>query len=241
MSAFRNTAAALALGLTGGLALPSGAFADCNTGLASLNDSYNSGRVDVVLGALKGVTSDDSCSSGRVVGAKRQAASVVARFASARVAEGRVDEAEAIILQAPALHWAVQAVRGDIAAKRGNREDAAGFYNSALDLLADPRLTNQTKQLAPIAKRLAGLAQENMMLAGTTESALSRGDAPSGVLRFVARGLAVEKAGAGGADAYKPDDYQEPDKIAVYQPPKKDDIYVAPKKEEGPFAYLHLC
>ena len=45
--------------------------------------------------------------------------------------------------------------------------------------------------------------------------------------------LAVEKAGSGGADVYKPDDYQEPDKIAVYQPPKKDeDEYKAPKKDD---------
>ena len=236
MSALRNTAAALALGL----ALPGAAIAACSDSLSNLKASYGSSQMVSVLMALDVVAKDETCSRTQIVSARRQAASVVAGLAQRRLAAGDIDGAEALIKQAPALHWAVQAVRGDIASKRGNRSEAAAMYNGAMDTLSDPSLTKQTPQLAPVAKKLAGLAQENMMLAGSSETSLARGGESSGVLRFVARGLAIEKVGAGEADPYKAEDYavktvDDDVKEAAPKVEYKEEevkVYVAPKKED---------
>ena len=234
MSALRCGAAVVALSV----AWAGMAAADCATGLAALKSSYSSGEPAPVLSALNAVTTDQTCARVQTVAARRQAASVIAGYAQKALAAGDVNAADAIIQKAPALHWAVQAVRGDIAAKRGDRTEAAALYNEALDTLADPSLTQQTPRLAAIAKRLAGLAQENMMLAGTSESSLKRGGESSGVLRFVARGLAIEKVGAEAAAPYKADDYE--DKVAIKKAPDVKEIYkaeevttyVEPKKDD---------
>lgn len=143
-------------------------------------------------------------------------------------------------MKAPRLHWAVQAVRGEIAAKRGQREEAARLFNAALDTITDPELTKSNPALIPHAERIAKLAQENMMLAGTIDSTVTRGGGTRGVMRSAVRGIAIEAVG-GDADP----DYHEAEYVGgdTYdEPPKQDhaegkDDYVAPPAYEEPEDY----
>jgi outer membrane protein OmpA-like peptidoglycan-associated protein len=164
------------------------------------------------MAAWSGVAAATDCSSTTLVAARGQTSAALARLAQSLLAEGKVDAAEAIVLQAPGMHWAVQAVRGDIAAMRGLRDEAAKLYNAALDTLGDPGLTTQSKQLEPVAQRLASLAQENMMLAGSMRTSVARGGEATGVMGMMSRGLAVEKVPAPAPQA----------------PASNDQTYVAP-------------
>ena len=214
------------------------ARADCKSVTDALKGSYSTGQAGTIAAAISDVNAQNGCSSEAIIAYKRQGASRIARLASEALAMGQIDEAEGIILQARTLHWAVQAVRGDIAAARGQRGEASRLYNAALDTLSDPELTVQKPALAGIAKRLTGLAQENMMLAGTLEGTLSRGAEPTGVMKFIARGLRIEKVGD-DAEPYQADDSyavadvdetyggEVPEEYAISQ----GDAYVAPEQE----------
>jgi outer membrane protein OmpA-like peptidoglycan-associated protein len=197
-------------------AAPGHAQTACDTALAALTGSFDGGNVPAIMGAWAAVQATPGCPAATVAGARSQTSAVIARSAQAALATGDVDGAEAIVLQAPGMHWAVQAVRGDIAAKRGQRDEAAKLYNAALDTLGDPGLTVQYQQLVPVAERLAKLAQENMMLAGSMKTSVARGGKATGVMGMVSRGLSIEKVAAPPAD---------PD----YVPPKEGDAgYVEP-------------
>ncbi len=197
------------------MAGPALAQSTCDTATQALQISYDSGDPTAIVTAYKAVQAGADCPDATVVAARAQASSVIARLAQAVLANGDVNGAEAIVLQAPGVHWAVQAVRGDIAAKRGQRGEAAKMYNAALDTLGDPGLTVQSEQLVPVAEQLTKLAQENMMLAGTMSTSLARGGKATGVMAGVARGLAIEPAAA-PADTY-------------VAPPKEGEAgYVAP-------------
>ena len=178
------------LALTG----PATAQTACEGATAALTASFGAADVPSVLAAWRAVQSSLDCPPATITGARGQTSAVIARVAQGQMAQGDVDGAEATVLQAPGMHWAVQAVRGDIAAARGQRAEAAKLYNAALDTLGDPGLTVQSKQLEPVATRLAQLAQENMMLAGSMDSSISRGGEATGVMGMVSRGLVIEKA-----------------------------------------------
>ena len=192
------------------LAGPASAQAACDGAIAALTSSFTSGDVTAVMAAWGIVQSTPDCPAATVTGARSQTSAVLARAAQAQLATGDVDGAETVVLQAPGMHWAVQAVRGDIAAARGQRDEAAKLYNAALDTLGDPGLTVQSEQLVPVATRLAQLAQENMMLAGSMNTTISRGGKATGVMGMVTRGLVIEKvpvAGAAADPAYVAPDY----------------------------------
>ena len=174
-------------------AAPIAAQTACERAIAALSASFAAADVPTVLAAWTAVQASPDCAPATVSGARGQTSAIVARVAQAQMAAGDVNGAEATVLQAPGMHWAVQAVRGDIAAARGQRDEAAKLYNAALDTLGDPGLTVQSKQLEPVARRLAQLAQENMMLAGSMNSTISRGGAATGVMGMVSRGLVIEK------------------------------------------------
>jgi outer membrane protein OmpA-like peptidoglycan-associated protein len=162
---------------------------DCNLLLTQLTDSYASRAADEILGALGSLEKMGACAPEVIENSKRQVSAVMAQLAQQAIQSGDDEQAGALVRKAPALHWAIQAVRGDLAAKNGDRSEAADLYNTAIDTLSDPALTEQNPRLVPVAQKLARLAQENMMLAGTSRSALKRGGEISGVLR----GLIVEK------------------------------------------------
>ncbi len=72
-----------------------------------------------------------------------------------------------------------------------------------------------------MAERLLALAQENMMLAGSMESSVTRGGGVSGVMGVAARGLAIEK------------DDPKPAPVEAYVPPKAPEGYVPPPPPQG--------
>lgn len=191
------------------LAGPAAAQTGCDGAIAGLTASFAAADVPAVLAAWAAVKTSPDCPAATVTGARGQTSAVIARLAQGQMAQGDIDGAEATVLQAPGMHWAVQAVRGDIAAARGQRGEAAKLYNAALDTLGDPGLTVQSQQLEPVATRLAQLAQENMMLAGSMDSSISRGGAATGVMGMVSRGLVIEKVPAAAAadPAYVAPDY----------------------------------
>lgn len=226
----------LAAGLAA-LAGPALSQSACDTATAALTATFDGGDVPAIIAAWAAVQATADCPPATVTGSRSQTSAVIARSAQGLLAAGDVDGAEAVVLQAPGMHWAVQAVRGDIAAKRGQRDEAAKLYNAALDTLGDPGLTVQSEQLVPVAERLAKLAQENMMLAGSMKTSVARGGKATGVMGMVSRGLAVEKVAAADP-AYAepaPDGYVAPKEgEAGYVAP--DPNYVAPK--EGDAAYV---
>ncbi|WP_075216010.1 OmpA family protein [Mongoliimonas terrestris] len=193
----------LGIGLAG-LPAPATAQTGCAGTLAALQATYGKADLAAVLAGWKSVEADATCAPAQVSGARSQVSAVIARLAQDRLASGDVDGAEETVRQAPGVHWAVQAVRGDIAAKRGERDEASKLYNAALDSIGDPALTAQSEGLVPVASRLAMLAQENMMLAGSMEATVTRGGEASGVMAVIARGLAVERAAAGAPAAAAP-------------------------------------
>lgn len=195
--------------LLAGVTLPGVVLADgCPDALKALRGTYTAGTVDEILNAVTVLRSGRACNDRTTSLAISQASGVLANRAGRFVAQGDYARAEEILALAPGLHWAVQAVRGDIAAARGNRDEAAQLYNAALDTITDPALTPPDEKLIPVAERLAQLAQENIMLAGTLDGTVTRGGSPSGVLKAAKRGIAIESTTE-----------PEPEKVAATEEP----------------------
>ncbi|MFT4708066.1 MAG: outer membrane protein OmpA-like peptidoglycan-associated protein [Ascidiaceihabitans sp.] len=171
------------------------AAATCDEALAGLRSAFGGQSTSALLNAVDAVKSS-GCTQATERVAMGQASAILAKFAQAQVAADDLAGAEETLTHAPALHWAVQAIRGDIAAKRGDREEAAQMYSAALDTITDPALTPPDKRLLPVADRIARLAQENIMLSGSLSSTVTRGGQASGVLKSAMRGIQIEKAGA---------------------------------------------
>lgn len=189
----------------------------CNQALGQLNGSFNSGNLNKVMDAVGKLRDDSDCNQATVSAGLRQASGVIAGFAQQYIDKGDKASAQALLDKAPAVHWAVQALRGDLAAAKKQNAEAARLYNSALDTITDPALTPQSNQLKPIVERLTKLARENMMLAGTLASALSRGGKPTGIMKLASRGIVIE------ADPGVADHNEEP-KIVQPLPTQKDQI-----------------
>lgn len=171
-----------------------GVAATCDEALAALRAEFAGNNKSALLAASDAVRGA-GCNLATERAAMGQTSAVLAQRAQALVAVDDLAGAEAMLTGAPALHWAVQAVRGDIAAKRGNRDEAAQMYNAALDTITDPALTPPDARLVPVAERITRLAQENMMLSGSLSSTVTRGGAASGVLKSAMRGIAIEAVG----------------------------------------------
>jgi len=169
------------------------AAASCDDALAQLRSAISSDSTPALLSAFDMVRSA-GCSEETNRITMGQVSAALATQAQARVAAGDLTGAEEALTHAPSLHWAVQAIRGDIAAKRGARGEAAQMYNAALDTITDPALTPPNSRLVPVADRIARLAQENMMLSGNLSASVTRGGQASGVLKSAMRGIRIEKA-----------------------------------------------
>ena len=184
--------------------LPGAALADpCGDALAALQGSYGGDHAQIVA-AAQAFRDGAACNDATTLRALSQSSGVLAQKAQALVAAGDLDGAEAMLTGAPGLHWALQVVRADIAAARGNRAEAAQLYNDALDTISDPAVTPADPRLVPVAERIARLAQENMMLSGTLDSTVKRSGAASGVLRAAQRGIRIEPVPAPAPPAPQP-------------------------------------
>jgi uncharacterized caspase-like protein/surface antigen len=98
-------------------------------------------------------------------GVKRSMAQITAINAENLVQQGKLAEAETWLKRAPTMVWNTQVVYGEIAAHRKQWQNAADFFNQALDLMDDLQATPQAPTLAEIEK-VYQLAQEAQLLAG---------------------------------------------------------------------------
>ncbi len=177
-----------------GLTVPAStvAAADCTTALADLNAAVGSAEAPDIGNAIAGFKQAAACNAPTRAVALRKSAALLAQRAQGHLTQDQIGAALSLLDQAPALHWLVQVTRADIAAKQDRRADAASLYNAALDTIMDVALTPEQDQLAGVAKRVAQLAQENTMLAGTLEGSVKRGGDASGVYKALARGIVFE-------------------------------------------------
>jgi outer membrane protein OmpA-like peptidoglycan-associated protein len=232
---FVSSAAAVVLAL--GLPLAAQADTACSDVLAGLKPISTPAQVPDLLAVWKAIEAS-SCDARQILAARSQTSAFVAQIAQDELDSGDAAGAEALIKQAPGVHWAVQALRGDLAAKRGDRGEAARMYNAAIDTLGDPGQTVQNEALVPVAEQLAALAQENMMLAGSMESSVTRGGGSSGVMKMASRGLSVEKVNAEHATAQPDPAYQPPAQPdPAYVPPAQPDPAYQPPAQPDP-AYV---
>lgn len=174
------------------VAAPAAAGAACDTALSGLRNQIDAGSVPMMRLALDRLDAE-GCNRPTQRAAARRVAGAMARQAQGHIREGRLDQAQEILRQVPALHWLVQSSRADIAMARGQHGEAAKLYNDALDTLSDPALTVQRQELVPVIRTIAQLAQENMMLAGTMSATLSPRGEPSGLMGVLQRGITQEK------------------------------------------------
>jgi outer membrane protein OmpA-like peptidoglycan-associated protein len=204
----------------------------CNDVLARLQPIATAAEVPALLTTWKDIEASN-CDARQILAARSQTSAFIAQVAQDELDAGDTAGAEALIKQAPGVHWAVQALRGDLAAKRGDRGEAARMYNAAIDTIGDPQQTVQNEALVPVAEQLAALAQENMMLAGSMESSVTRGGGSSGVMAMASRGLSVEKINAA---AKTPEAYvAQTDPAPEYQAPAQDPAtYQAPAADYQP-------
>ena len=190
-----NRVHALGFWLVAPFILISGAgyASECNTALAQLNTGLAESSNEVVSGQIKSFRADTTCNEKTRSTALIRAAGIMAQRAQQSLGDGDKAAATDWLDIAPSLHWLVQVTRADIAASENKRAEAAGYYNAALDTIIDRQLTPEQDQLVGIAKRVAQLAQENTMLAGTLEGSVKRGGNGSGVYKALTRGITFEK------------------------------------------------
>jgi outer membrane protein OmpA-like peptidoglycan-associated protein len=92
---------------------------------------------------------------------------LAATYAQNLLSQGQLEEAKQWLTPryAPANVWQTQVVRGDLAWQSRQWEDAALFYNQALDLLNDPKAVLTPPSLAE-KQRVYQLAAETQLLTG---------------------------------------------------------------------------
>ncbi len=169
-------------------AFPGLAAADCDTARAELSGRFNTTPIAELAEAARQLGTA-GCDEVATDGALRQLSSLAARRADALLGGGDPDAADAMLDQAPVLHWEVLAMRGALGTARGDHASAARFYNQALDTLGAPEITPQDPALEPVVPRLMALAQESMMLADSASSALRSDGSSAGVMRAISAAL----------------------------------------------------
>lgn len=216
----RRAITALTLSL---VAAPAMAQTPCEKALAGVQTRIDGGSVQEMRLALKRLDAA-GCNAPTRRAAARRTAGAIARLAQGHIRDGRLDQAEQMLSQVPALHWLMQASRADIAMARGQNGEAARLYNDAIDTLGDPDLTPQRPALVPVIQSIAQLAQENMMLAGTMSATLSQRGEPNGLMSMVTRGLSQEPLPAPTAETAT----AEPETPPADEAPQTADPEIAP-------------
>lgn len=132
---------------------------------------------------------DLGCDAEVVRTALQTTSSLAARRASSLLQSGDTEKAAALLDSAPLMHWEVLAMRGALASRRGAYDEAARAYNLALDTLGAADVTAQNPGLEPAVPRLVALAQEAMLVSGSTRATIRVDGSVSGVMRALELGL----------------------------------------------------
>ncbi len=110
---------------------------------------------------------NSDCSGDYLTDLQRQMSDLAATYARHFLNQGQPEEAKKWLTfrYAPVNVWQTQMVRGDLAWQGKQWEDAALFYNQALDLLNDPKAVLTPPSLAE-KQRVYQLAAETQLLTG---------------------------------------------------------------------------
>ncbi|OQY52692.1 MAG: hypothetical protein B6247_16395 [Candidatus Parabeggiatoa sp. nov. 2] len=144
---------------------PSRSCGDFNT---PVNQALQAKNLDELAGLLVKLKRQADCSVDYLKKLKRNMSDIAAAKARDFVQRGQLAEAEKWLQHkyAPVNSWTTQDVRGEIATKHKQWKKAAVFYNNALDLINNPKVTVQKPSPAEI-ERVQKLAIETQLVAGT--------------------------------------------------------------------------
>ncbi|MFM8331116.1 MAG: OmpA family protein [Candidatus Methylumidiphilus sp.] len=117
---------------------------------------------------------------------------LLAKQAKILVDQHKLSEAETLLDKANALPWPVHGVRGDIAAKRQQWEEAAQQYHLAYDILNDPQQFDPAQDRAETKRWMYQLASEAQLIAEKVDVISGRDGEDS--LLLGARDIAVEES-----------------------------------------------
>ncbi len=130
----------------------------------------------------------DSCPDSYINAVKRSIADIAAAKADSLVQEGKISAAEKWLKHAETMTWGTQVVRGDIAVRRQDWQNASIFYNQTLDLIHDPEATLQAPSNAQIEK-IYQQATEAQILTANVKNTISRNGQANGMMRGKIRGF----------------------------------------------------
>jgi outer membrane protein OmpA-like peptidoglycan-associated protein len=131
------------------------------------------------------------CPSSYIDAVKRSMSDIAAAKADRLVQQGRLAAAENWLKRAKALTWGTQVVRGEIAVRRQDWQNASVFYNQTLDLINDKQATPQAPPKAQI-ETIFKQAEEAQMLSGRIIT-ISRSGRGTGMMRGKIRGFIPRK------------------------------------------------
>jgi outer membrane protein OmpA-like peptidoglycan-associated protein len=131
------------------------------------------------------------CPSSYIDTVKRSMSDIAAAKADRLVQQGRLVTAEKWLKRAKALTWGTQVVRGDIAVRRKDWQNASIFYNQALDLINDKQATPQAPSKAQI-ETIFRQATEAQILTARVNTISSKGRG-TGMMRGKIRGFIPRK------------------------------------------------
>jgi outer membrane protein OmpA-like peptidoglycan-associated protein len=154
----------------------------CDNYKTQVNQAKQAKNLDKLADLLATLKRQSDCSADYLDEVKRNMSEMAAAKATSLVQRGQLKEAEKWLnyKYVPVNLWSTQAVRGEIAAKRKRWNEAAVFYNQALDLIADKNATRQKPSETEI-KRVYQLAAETQLLAGNPS--MRNDGQPSGIMR----------------------------------------------------------
>jgi outer membrane protein OmpA-like peptidoglycan-associated protein len=137
-------------------------------------------KFEKLLAALK----ERHCSADDLEQLKHDMSNLATVKASSLVQRGNLREAENWLAYkyTPINLWTTQSVHGDIAAQRKQWQEAALFYNQALDLIADPTATPSPPPHSEIQK-VYNSAIEAQLLAEELPVVPTKSFGPSGFMR----------------------------------------------------------
>ncbi|MCK5523393.1 MAG: OmpA family protein, partial [Thiomargarita sp.] len=133
----------------------------------------------------------DSCPDSYINAIKRSIADIAAAQADSLVQEGKISAAEKWLEHAETMTWGTQVVRGDIAVRRQDWQNASIFYNQTLDLINDPEATPQAPSEAQIEKIYQQATEAQILTASV--NTISRTGQANGMMRGKIRGFIPRK------------------------------------------------
>ena len=137
----------------------------CAAHQSQVNQAIQSHDLDSLDNLLVTLNRQADCPSSYLDGIKRNMAHIAAARAGRSMEQAQLSEAEAWLKRAPTMVWSTQVLHGDIAAYRKQWQNAAQYFNQAIDLINDPQITPEKPAQNQIDKVFQS-ASDAQLLAG---------------------------------------------------------------------------